>query len=432
MNAPELQALEVAGVPERAARSGKAAAAALLLLLAATPLLAQQSQPDARWQPWLGCWTSVTGAAPKAGKAPVVCVIPGGNGVDVATVMGDSIVARDHIDVLAERHPVTRAGCTGWETSRWSSDGARVYRNSEYTCPGDVKRSTSELIAMTPSWEWLDVQGLVAHGGSGVRVLRYRTAEVPMVPEIATALQSRSADVSLTRGGVAVPPGVPDVIEASHAVDPAVVEAWVAEEGAGFQLNGRQLLALADSGVPGRVIDVMVAVSYPNVFAVAAPSTAGEYNAVAASRRVRPPDTSYAYREPYAYSTGFYGPYGWDYYSPWSWSPYGYYSPFGYSPFGYGPYGYGGYYGGWYGGGTIYIVPNGGGVAPEPHGRVINGRGYTRNRGEGSAQPQSRVGSNPQAGRSSGSGSSAPPPPSSGGSSSSGSSQAGQKAHPRP
>jgi hypothetical protein len=406
---------------------------ASLLVAAAASAAAQQPQGDLRWQAWLGCWTAVNGTAPNpTGKAPVVCVIPSGGGVDVATVIDTQIVARDHIEVLAERHPVTRAGCTGWETSSWSRGNDRVYRQSEYTCPGDVKRSTSELIAMTPSWEWLDVQGLAANGGTGVRVLRYRTAAVPAVPEIALSLQSRTADVSLSRGAAAARPAVSDVIEASRSVDPAVVEAWVAEEGEGFPLNGKELLALANSGVSGRVVDVMVAISYPKVFAVARPSSQGEFSPVDASRRAPPVDTSYAYSQPY-YGSGYYPPYGWDYYSPYSWSPYGYYSPYGYSPYGYGPYGYGGY-GGYYGGGTIVIVPGGGsgGNPAAPHGKVVNGRGYTRNRGGSGAQPQASTSHNPAPSSAGASG--AQPSSSSGssGGSSSGSSQAGQKAHPRP
>jgi hypothetical protein len=415
--------------------AGLRAIAALLLLSAAGPARAQQARTDPRWQAWLGCWSPVQGPASDAvARGPVVCVIPAsGAGVDIVTVVDTQIVSRDRVDVTGERHATERAGCTGWETAQWSAEGARVYRQSEYTCPGDVKRSTSELIAMTPSWEWLDVQGLVAHGGTGVRVLRYRMAAVPPVAEIASSLRIAPSDASLARGAAAEPPSAGDIVEAAHQVDPAVVEAWVAEEGEGFALNGRQLAALADSGVPPRVIDVVVAMSYPKVFSVTAPSTQGEFSPVDASRRAPAVDTSYAYRQRYDASS-LYSPYGWDYYSPYSWSPYGYYSPFGYSPFGLSPYGYGGLYGGgYYGGGTIIIVPTGGtggGAPAQPHGRIVNGRGFTRNQGTNTgARPETR----PSAGSSSGSsdrrsGSASP----SSGSGAGSSSQSGQKAHPRP
>jgi len=409
---------------------------ASMLVAAAAAAAAQQPQSDPRWQAWYGCWMAVDGTAPSpTGQAPTVCVIPAGGGVDVLTVVDTSVVARDHIEANAERHPVSRSSCTGWETAVWSSQGDRLYRQSEYTCPGDVKRDGSELLAMTPEWEWLDVQGLSARGNMGVRTLRYTSAAVPAVPQIATALAAHASEMGMARGLAATPPTSADVIEASRRADPAVVEAWLAEEGEGFPLNGKQLEALADSGVSPRVIDVMIAMTYPKVFTVAAPSARGGFNGAEASVRSPAPDTMYAYRNPYdGYGYGLYAPpypWGWDYYSPWSWSLYGYYSPFFYSPYGtfspyyYGGYGYGGYY---YGGGTIIVVSGGGSAnPPPPHGRIVKGKGYQYGEGQSTATPSTS--------RSSGSssGSSSPPPaPRSTGSSSGSSSQAGQHAHPKP
>jgi len=408
-----------------------------ILVAAAVAARAQTPQPDLRWEPWYGCWMAVVGTAPSpTGKTPTVCVIPAGRGVDVLTVVDTSVVARDHIEANPERHPVSRSTCTGWETAVWSSQSDRLYRRSEYTCPGDVKRDASEVFAMTPEWEWLDVQGLSARGNMGVRTLRYRSAVVPAVTEIVQALASEASEASLARGMAATPLTTADVIEASRAVDPAVVEAWLAQDGEGFPLTGKQLLALADSGVPGNVIDVMVAMTYPKVFTVAAPSTRGGFNGAEAS--VRPPtaDTMYAYRHPY-YGYGLNGapypwggePWGWDYYSPWSWSLYGYYSPFFYSPYGtFSPYYYGGYgYGGWYyGGGTIIVVSGGGSANPPQHGQIVNGHGYRRDSGGTSpTQPSTSQ----SAGSSSGAARAAPSGRSSGSSSSSSS---GGKAHPKP
>ena len=438
MKKPELQGCRVAGLQGLAVTSVKLAAAAVLLLLVAAPVRAQQPQSDPRWEAWYGCWTAVDGAAQSpTGRAPTVCVIPAGGGVDVVTVVDTSIVARDHLEANPERHPVSLSGCTGWETARWSSQRDRLYRHSEYSCPGDVKRSASEVFAMTPSWEWLDVQGLSAHGNLGVRTLRYRSAAVPAVAEIATVLASHTAEISMARGMVATPPTIADVIEASREAEAAVVEAWLAEEGEGFPLNGKQLLALSDSGVPPRVIDVMVAMTYSNVFTVAAPSARGGFSAAEASPRAAAPDTMYAYRHPYdGYGYGLYAPpypWGWDYYSPWSWSLYGYYSPFFYSPYGaFSPYGYGGYGGYYYGGGTIVVV-SGGGTAnpPTPHGRIVNGHGYQRDGGKTTATQaaaaRDNASSHPSGSSGSSGGSASPSGRSSGSSSSS-----GGKAHPKP
>src|SRR5213078_3935993 len=60
-----------------------------------------------------------------------------------------------------------------------------------------------------------------------------------------------------------------DVMEAARAVSAAVTEAWVLERKQAFALDARELIRLADAGVPARVTDAMVAVSNPGVFNVA-------------------------------------------------------------------------------------------------------------------------------------------------------------------
>ncbi len=176
------------------------------------------------------------------------------------------------------------------------------------------------------------------------------------------------------------------MVEAAWRLDAPVVEAWLAERGQGWSgLNARQLTQLADAGVPGSVTDVMVALSYPRTFAVNAASRQAEFRP---SQDARGASVTYGY-SPYG-SSDYYSPYGWDFYGPFGlrtlsrfgydsylYGGYGYYAPYGYNPYGYNPYGYyqgyGGYY--YYGGGLVVIDVSG--SAP-PHGRVVNGRGYTQ------------------------------------------------------
>jgi hypothetical protein len=95
----------------------------------------------------------------------------------------------------------------------------------------------------------------------------------------------------------------------------------------------------------------------------------------------------------------------------------------GYSPYGYGYSGYGGYY-------SAPVVIVKGSDAPQTHGRVVNGRGYSSGSGSGSGstQPSASGSSAPSSGSSSGgSGSSG-----SSGSSSGSSGDGGRTAHARP
>jgi len=355
-----------------------------LLLAPASPAFAQGTEPDARWQGWLGCWEPV-GAPPMgasgAAGTQLVCVIPvagASSAVDVATVTDGKIVARERVDANGERRPATKDGCTGWERAQWAPEGRRVYVRSEYSCSGGLERSSNGLLAISSTGDWLDVQGVTVGGSTGVRVARYREASpaTTLPREIAAALEGRALAVNTARTAAMAPLTADDVVEASRHVAPAVVEAWLIERNQGFGLDAKRLVSLADAGVPERVIDLMVALSYPEVFAVNPTSREGDFRPNADPRRTpgalgNVATGPFVMLDPYGFSRFGYSPFGLNYYSP-----------FGSSLYGFGP-GFG-----WYpGGGPVVIVRNPTNAEVARRGRVVNGRGYTQSGGESAGRP---------------------------------------------
>ena len=399
----------------KSGRAGFAALAAIACAVAAAPsVMAAQSATgaearlDARWQPWIGCWkpaapqgAAISYSPSSSSGAPLVCVVPvtaasGQSGVDVVTVKADKIVARDTILATGQSLPRTTDGCNGVESANFSADGRRVFVNSDYTCTGGLKRTSSGIFAISPEGEWVNVQGVNANGSKGVRTLRYSDAGIPasLPPEIAAAIREHDMAVSTARASAGAPLSMANVIEASHKADASVVEAWIVDRRQNFGVDAKQLIALANAGVPGNVTDAMVAVSYPREFVVNPTGDVEGTGAIETARATTSADLDRSYRHNIhvmmapSYST-FYSPFDFYYgYSPYGYSPYGYspygYSPYGYSPYGYSPYGYspyGGYalpyagYGGMYGPPIIVLK----GTQPAtPRGYVVKGRGYTQ------------------------------------------------------
>ncbi|HEY7568065.1 MAG TPA: hypothetical protein VH762_10870 [Gemmatimonadaceae bacterium] len=385
------------------------------LLLLGNTAAAQDASLDSRWQTWIGCWEAVdpqSAAATETSRKPRVCVIPaaGKSAVDVATVVGDSVALRQHIDATGEQRETLKDGCKGWERATWSANGSRVFLRSAYTCPGGLTRTSNGVMAMTSDGDWLDVLGVVAGTTVGVRAARYREVIPATLPaEIAAALKDRSQWAHDARIAAAAQVTTADVIEASRYIDPGVIQTWLAERGDGFGVDAKQLVDLEKAGVPPLVIDVMVALSYPEVFSLDRTRIGG---APADSLR----DDVGVGRTVYIY--------GWD----------PFYSPYGYRGGYYGGYGYGGYgYGGWYNGSRPIVVvrqPAG----EKAHGHVDKDKGYTPGsgatprRGSTSGTRDQARGSKGESGGSSTKGSSG-----SGGSSSKGtSSGSGRTAKPRP
>lgn len=342
------------------------AIAAAMGLVAVSGASAQQVSAGARWQAWLGCWTSAPlgqsyGSAQFA--APVVCIVPTSNSdvVAVATIADGKVIKRDSIDASGREKPVATKDCEGTQVARWSADDRRVYLSSTTSC-GGMRSKASSILAMTPSGEWLDVRGVSAGEGENVRVARYRDVGLPSsVPaEISDVLRGRSMSSQSARIAAGANIGTKAVTEATHSADVSVVEAWLMERGQRFALSASDLITLADAGIPASVTDAMVAVSNPDVFQLARADDGSE-SAVDASDR-RSGRVIPVYMDPY------YSPYGWGY------SRYGY-NGYGYG-YGYGYGGYGGYYGGY---GAPIIVVTGSQSAVGANSQMVKGRGYTQN-----------------------------------------------------
>ncbi len=400
-------------------RVSSVVAVAGCVLLAAAPAsaAAQTRQSDARWQPWLGCWTTSPAPAGVVSEsaAQQVCVVPatGTSAVDIVTVSGNRILSREHVEASGEHRKSERDGCVGWESAEWSSDARRVYLQSEYDCTGGVKRSTTGLIATSANGDWLDLVGVAMRNNIGVRVLRHH-ASVPLAtlpPEIASAVDTRSRAADGVRIASAVwPIGNADIVDASRHVNAAVVEAWLGESRQAFTVNAARLVALADAGVDGRVIDMMVALAYPKVFSIKpSPTTVGALAIKEGGGSAGDVIALGSFVDCGPYSSGL-SLYGWDGCSPYGYAMYG-------TQYGYSRYNDLLGYGGWYVAGqpVVIIRPGDTPSLSSTHGQVVNGRGYVAgSSGDSGSTASSGSSGSSQSGTSGSSGGSSSAPASSG------------------
>jgi uncharacterized membrane protein YgcG len=197
---------------------------------------------------------------------------------------------------------------------------------------------------LTDDSTWVELQSIGSGDGRAVLVRRFRAAtdevsrlRAPSLTEeqIRGAIEARFRVASTSMS-------IEDVIETSSRVAPEVVEAYLLERGGRIPLDSKSLMRLSEASVPPSVIDLLVALSFPEEFAVERTSGGPR---------------------------GGVGGMGWGYsgYDPFFDSAYAY--PYYFAPFGY-------YY--WYAPwSSIY------GVSPVDSpgasvGRVVEGRGYTR------------------------------------------------------
>jgi hypothetical protein len=200
------------------------------LALVSAGLMQAQATADARWSAWIGCWRTADA------DAATTCVIPTArpSAVDVVTIVNGEIASRQRIDADGQPHAIDHSGCHGFEMAAWSPTGHRVYRRDDLVCPGGVNGMAMTLMAISPSGEWLNIEGVRAGAGSLERLDRFHDVGLPSsIPKETRAAISRRQLASTTaRAAAAAPITEADVTEASASVDAGVVRSWLAEAGA--------------------------------------------------------------------------------------------------------------------------------------------------------------------------------------------------------
>jgi hypothetical protein len=336
---------------------------------------------DARWSAWLGCWTPAARAGTAADTQ--LCIVPSADhrGVQMHSFAGDQEVLTEL--VIADGTPQTTPenNCSGERSTRWANSGTRMFSQATLACAGQPASKTSSVSALVTSDQWIEVQVSAVSGREQVRTRRFWRSSTEAPRSVAAVVGALPGSRVVVR-----PPSVDDVIEASGAMPATGVEAWLAESRVRVAVDRRALVRLSDAQVSSNVIDLMVALAYPQKFEVKRASSGGG------------------------------GGGGWfsggsvlDGWYPGEW---GYLA----DVYGLGLFGVPGFFGanGYYQAGGLYYLPavGSGGGAPEEaaHGQVVNGQGYTRvqprepYRGTASRQNGSNQGTSSNGAESSGGG----------------------------
>jgi hypothetical protein len=292
---------------------------------------------------WLGCWKATGAGADAPAKASVsqheVCVelADDSRSLELTARQAGEIVAEQALVIDGLKRQTNERECQGWSRGLVSRDGRRLYLQSETSCLDGSRRSLSGVSMLVSPEHWVDIQGMQIDRERSLAIRHYRLQGSELIELPGAAPSSRQ----IARIRAAADLTIDDVMEALELVDSPVVEAMLLERRARFAIDGQVLLRLRDKQVSENVIDLMVALSFP------------EYFVIQGKTITRRPQVRYA-----------------THYSPW------------YRHYGYG---YGTWHGFWPGYYPPYF-PYPPVVVPPPSGnggKVISGRGYTQVRRSG-------------------------------------------------
>ena len=313
---------------------------------------------DTLWLPWIGCWEGAAEVGGDEADSFVVCfqTLTDGAGVEIRTYAEGELVATEEMLADETARPLEEGGCVGERTASWSLDRARVFLVSELDCGEGVTRSTRGVLSILPGGDgWVEIQSVLAGTESpliGIRTFLPVGGSLLESDGITDPAAGRELAVRTARSQASRALTPATLVETVERAGPSVASALLVERGEQFGLDAETLRALSVRGVPGEVIDVMVALSYPERFEISGsgpdlePGIRSSSASRVASSRSWPP--SYRY-------FGGYSPWGFGYdrYLDPFWSgAFGYgYGGFSYNSFGYSPYGFGSF------GSSIYRSP---------------------------------------------------------------------------
>ena len=320
---------------------------------------------DARWSPWLGCWqlweeqldpSAEASEAAALLERTLVCVrpAPDGNGVKLTARAGERVLVDRTLTADGVRREVQETNCAGWEQSEWSADGRRLFTEAEIQCNDQpVRRVTGVSLLSSPA-TWADIQVIEVGGRQLVEVRRYAPLrESEQRARLGSIdLGVDRVDINQARRDGAAALDLPAVIDASERTSPRAVEALLVETEPTLPLDGDALIALDDTGISGGVIDLLVALAYPDRFVVERRDRGGSWSSGGSGG-----------------FSGFHDPIWYNSYYPYYVTPLGYHF---WSRGYYDPYLYGGF-------ATPFVVlADGVGGGDEASARAVPGVGFTR------------------------------------------------------
>lgn len=231
------------------------------VVTAASPAPASDS-----WLAWQGCWRALGDDDPTR----LLCIVPDGAGARLVTVVNGTMSGEMRLVSDGSARPFEQEGCRGTQKAEWSADQQRLFVMSDLTCGEAMRRSVHGIMTMQSRTGWINVEAVTSGAQVSTRAVRYAAVELEDVPAaIAVALRENKLARETARFSATARIDLGDVEEAVTRVNDTVITAWLTELNQPFDLTGTKLVALADAGVSPAIIDVLVAVSNPEYFAMA-------------------------------------------------------------------------------------------------------------------------------------------------------------------
>ena len=285
---------------------------------------------------WTGVWTIVDDAknsqTAEGSPGSVVEIRPTADatGLEIIRRVQDERDIKETLVLDGSRRPVETNDCSGWQSARLLAEAGVIIVSSEMNCKETGSIATTNFrIILGPEF-MADI--LAVNSGGQTRLATRKLAferDLPQEEGLAPGWVAVAA-----RTEAAAPWELDTIIRLSEMVDDRVLQAALMEKEAELNLTTDSLKQMKKAGLSTPVIDLLVALAYPDQFHVekngqvelrpwiVSTSRSPEYRRYPAEPGILYPNTFYNCYSGYGYYSGFaymgpclsyYSPFWWDY-----------------------------------------------------------------------------------------------------------------------
>lgn len=265
MNNPKQLSIACAGFSPRLLLGAILASTSLVFLFAGFTM-AQTKSGDSPLLPWIGVWSITdSGSAtadPTQNSTVEIRPTSDQKGLEISRNTPRQPDVLETLIPDGTRRPLVAQNCTGWQTARWIPEAGLILESSETTCKETGLLATSTLKMIFATDQMAEILSVKAAGQSHVAV-RHLTFERDLTPapDLSPAWVATSARIAIS-----APWSLDTIIQLSKSIDTPLLEAAMIERNVRPGLNSQSLKQMQAAKTPKEIIDLTVALAYPDQF----------------------------------------------------------------------------------------------------------------------------------------------------------------------
>jgi len=265
MKNPEQISMARAGFPS-SLLVGTFLATVSLVLVFTAPTLAQTNSSDSPLLPWTGVWALTDSGSATSDPAQRSTVEIGptsdSKGLEITRHSPNQPDVSEVLIPDGARRSISTQNCTGWQSATWIAEAGLILQSSEVSCKDTGSFATSSVKMMVDPDQMAEILSVKAVGQHRVAVRRltfeHNLASAADLPPAWIGTSARTA--------LSAPWSLGTIIQLSKSIDTQLLEAAMIEKKLRPSLNSQSLRLLKAANTPKEIIDLTVALAYPDQF----------------------------------------------------------------------------------------------------------------------------------------------------------------------